>query len=163
MSNFVLSTKKINTMTLSSTQKITPYLWFDNQALEAATFYCSLFDNAEILSDGDMIVEFSLEGMRFMALNGGPQFKFTEAISFFIRCENQEEVDHFWENLTADGGAESMCGWCKDKYGLSWQVVPKQFMEMMKSGNPEKTKKVMDAMMSMKKMIVADFEKAYNS
>lgn len=144
-----------------STQKIKPYLWYDNQAGEAAEFYCSLFNNSRIISRSKMIVEFELEGLRFIALNGGPQFTFNEAISLFVLCEDQEEVDHFWDKLTADGGEEGRCGWCKDKFGLSWQIVPARFMEMMESGQPEKTQKVMEAMMSMKKMIVADFEKAF--
>ncbi|MBK5279053.1 MAG: VOC family protein, partial [Bacteroidia bacterium] len=104
-------------------QKITPFLWFDNQALEAANFYCSLFINSKVVHATPMIVTFELEGQRFMALNGGPKFKFTEAVSLFVDCETQAEVDEFWTKLT-DGGAESMCGWLKDKYGLSWQIIP---------------------------------------
>lgn len=146
-----------------STQKITPYLWYDNQAREAAEFYCSIFKNSKILSTSDMIVEFELEGMQFIGLNGGPKFEFTEATSFFVLCADQNEVDHFWDKLTSDGGEESQCGWLKDKFGLSWQIVPKRFMEMMHSGDIEKIQKVMQAMMPMRKMIIADFEKAYNS
>lgn len=145
-----------------SFQKIKPYLWFDQQAQEAATFYCALFQNGRIISSAPMMVEFELEGLRFLALNGGPMFKFTEAISLFVLCEDQAEVDHFWNGLTADGGAESRCGWCKDKFGLSWQIVPKRFMEMMETGTPEQTQSVMDAMMPMHKMIVSDFEAAFN-
>ena len=148
-------------MTKISTQKITPYLWYNNQAREAADFYCSIFQNARIISSSDMIVEFEIEGLQLMALNGGPQFQFTEAISFFVLCEDQQEVDQFWDRLTADGGQEGRCGWCKDQFGLSWQIVPARFMEMMESGKPEKIKKVMEVMMPMKKMIVADFEKAF--
>ena len=144
-------------------QKITPYLWFDHQAKAAAEFYCSLFENAKIHSQSDMIVEFELEGMQFIALNGGPRFQFTEAISLYVLCEDQAEVDHFWNAFTRDGGQESMCGWCKDKYGLSWQIVPKRFMEMMQNGSPDQIRRVTEAMMQMKKMIVADFEKAYIS
>jgi len=138
-------------------------LWYDNQAKEAADFYCSLFEHSKILSNSPMIVEFELEDMRFIALNGGPKYKFTEAISFLVLCEDQAEVDHFWNNLTAGGGQESMCGWCKDKFGLSWQIVPRQFMEMMQSGSQAQTQQVMQAMLRMKKMIIADLEKAFNS
>jgi len=145
------------------TQKITPYLWYDNQAREAAEFYCSVFKNSTITSVSDMIVEFELEGLKFMALNGGPQFKFTEAVSFLVLCSDQAEVDHFWNNFTKDGGAESMCSWCKDKYGLSWQIVPARFMEMMKTGTPDQTKNVMDAVLSMKKIIIADLETAFDA
>ncbi len=148
---------------MSQLQKITPFLWFNNQAKEAAEFYCSLFKNSKILSASNLVVEFELDGMKISALNGGPQFKFTEAVSFLIHCDGQEEVDYFWNNLTADGGKESQCGWCKDKYGLSWQIVPQQFMNMMKSGNPEKSQKVMTAMLKMKKFIIADLESAFNS
>ena len=142
-------------------QKIKPYLWFDHQAAEAAKFYCSLFPHAKIISRSEMIVEFELEGMRFMALNGGPKYPFTEAISLFVLCEDQAEIDHLWNNLTRDGGQESSCGWCKDKFGLSWQIVPKRFMEMMETGSPAQTQKVIETMMPMNKMIVADFEQAF--
>ena len=143
-------------------QKITPYLWFDNQAKEAARFYCSLFKNAQITSESDMIVEFELEGMKFIALNGGPQYTFTEAISFFVLCEDQEEVDYFWNAFTTDGGQEGRCSWCKDKFGVSWQIVPQRFIEMMETGTPEQIQRVMEVMMPMNKMIVADFENAFN-
>lgn len=150
-------------MTKISTQKITPYLWYDNKAKEAAELYCSIFKNSRILSASEMIVEFELEGMKFIALNGGPKFKFTEATSFFVLCEDQNEVDHFWDKLTSDDGEESQCGWLKDKFGLSWQIVPKRFIEMMHSGDGEKIQKVMEVMMPMRKMIIEDFEKAFNS
>ena len=144
-------------------QKITPYLWFDNQAQEAANFYCSLFDNAAITSDGGVIVEFELEGTNFIALNGGPQYKFNEAISFYVLCEDQNEIDKLWNQLIADGGSEGRCSWCKDKFGVSWQIVPKRFIEMMKTGTPEQTQRVIDAMMKMNKMIIDDFELAFNA
>jgi len=144
------------------TQKITPYLWYDDQAREAAEFYCSIFKNSKIISDSGMIVEFELDGLQFMALNGGPKFKFTEATSFLVLCEDQEEVDHFWNKLTTNGGQESMCSWCKDKYGLSWQIVPARFMEMMKTGTSNQSKRVMDAMFAMRKIIISDLEKAFN-
>ena len=144
-------------------QKVTPYLWFDNQAQEAANFYCSVFPNSKITSDGGMLVEFELDGTNFIALNGGPQFKFNEAISFYVLCEDQEEIDRLWSSLIANGGSEGRCSWCKDKFGISWQIVPKRFVEMMKTGIPEQTQRVIAAMMSMSKMIIADFEKAFNN
>lgn len=142
-------------------QKITPYLWFNNQAQEAAEFYCSVFENSRITSNGGTIVEFELEGMNFIALNGGPQFTFNEAVSLYVICENQIEIDRLWEQLTADGGTEGRCSWCKDKFGLSWQIVPRQFRDMMKTGTPAQTKRVIEAMMSMSKMIIEDFESAF--
>lgn len=142
-------------------QKITPYLWFDNKAQEAAEFYCSIFDHSKVISDGGMIVEFELAGTRFIALNGGPEFKFSEAISFYVLCEDQEEVDRLWDQLIADGGSEGQCAWCKDKYGVSWQIVPKRFQEMMTEGTPEQMERVFGAMMKMRKMIIDDFENAY--
>lgn len=142
-------------------QKITPYLWFDTQAREAVEFYCSIFDNSGITSDSGTIIEFELEGMNFIALNGGPRYKFNEAVSFFVLCDDQVEIDRLWNKLTSDGGSEGRCSWCKDKYGVSWQIVPKRFMEMIKSGTPEQTERVFGAMMSMNKMIIDDFEKAF--
>lgn len=148
---------------MSSIQKITPYLWFDSQAEEAAQFYCSIFKNSRVISLSPMIVEFEIEGLRFIGLNGGPRYKFSEATSFFVLCENQAEVDHCWEKLISNGGEEGPCGWLKDKYGLSWQIVPERFTEMMNSGDAEKVKKALDVMKDMKKMIIADFERVYNS
>src|SRR5213083_1331939 len=145
-------------------QKITPFLWFDNQAEEAANFYTSVFKDpkvGKVSRYGDagpgpkgsvMVAEFELNGQEFVALNGGPQFKFTEAVSFVINCETQEEVDYFWEKLTADGGAESQCGWLRDKYGLSWQVDPTILFELMKDKDAEKAQRVMKAMLQMKKI-----------
>ena len=142
-------------------QKITPYLWFDNQAQEAANFYCSVFDHSKITSDGGSVVEFELDGTNFIALNGGPQFQFNEAVSFFVLCDTQEEIDRLWDQLTADGGSEGRCSWCEDKFGVSWQIVPKRFMEMMKIGTPEQTQRVIAAMMNMNKMIITDLEEAF--
>ena len=153
-------------------QKITPFLWYDTQAEEAANFYVSVFKNSKVLGVvryGDvgpgptgsvMTVEFELEGLKFVGLNGGPHFKFTEAVSFAISCETQEEVDYFWEKLTADGGQESQCGWLKDKYGLSWQVVPIRAIELLKAKDPAKSQRVMQAIMPMKKIDLATLEKA---
>ncbi len=142
-------------------QKITPYLWFNNQAEEAAKFYCSVFDNSEIISGGGAVVDFELEGINFIALNGGSQYQFNEAVSFYVLCENQEEVDRLWNKLTSDGGSEGRCSWCKDKFGVSWQIVPERFIEMMKTGTPEQSQRVMSAMMKMNKMIVDDLEAAF--
>ena len=154
-----------------SAAKITPFLWFNNNAEEAMNFYASIFKNAkfDILSRwGDngmgpkgsvMSATFELEGQRFMALNGGPMFAFTEAISFFINCDTQEEVDMFWDKLS-EGGAKSRCGWLKDKFGLSWQVIPKTLGELLGSKDPATSKRVMQAMMQMDKIIIADLQKA---
>ncbi len=126
-----------------------PCLWFDGQARAAADFYCTIFPNSKNISDSGMVVIFELNGKRFMGLNGGPNFKFNEAVSFVIPCENQDEIDHYWNKLTADGGQESQCGWLKDKYGLSWQVVPSMLGELM--SNPEKGQKVVQVFLKMKK------------
>lgn len=142
-------------------QKITPFLWFDNQALEAAKFYGSIFKNSKIVTTSPMIVTFELEGQKFIALNGGPQFKFTEAISLFVECESQEEVDEFWEKLSA-GGAKSQCGWLKDKYGLSWQVIPSMLMKLMGDPDPKKSQRVMDAIMKMSKIEIKLLQQAYD-
>lgn len=148
--------------------KITPFLWFDAQAEEAMNFYVSLFKNSKVLGvsrgpDGKAFnVSFELDGQEFMGLNAGPQFKFNEAVSMFVNCEDQAEVDYFWNALIADGGEESMCGWCKDKYGLWWQIVPKQLGELMGDSDPEKSGRVMQAMLKMKKIIVADLQKAHD-
>lgn len=149
-------------------KKITPFLWFDTQAEDAMNFYVSLFKNSKVkdISRGPdenvFTVSFELDGQEFMGLNAGPQFKFNEAVSMYVNCEDQAEVDYFWNALTADGGEESMCGWLKDKYGLSWQIVPKQLGELMGDSDPEKSGRVMDAMLRMKKIIVADLQKAYD-
>jgi len=143
------------------TQKITPFLWFDNNAEEAMNFYVSVFNNSKISTVtryGDagpgpkgsvLTAAFELEGQKFVALNGGPRFKFSEAISFVINCETQNEIDYFWGKLTSDGGQESMCGWLKDKFGLSWQVVPAE-LGLLLTG--EKSNQVMQAIMQMKKL-----------
>lgn len=158
-------------------QKIIPYLWFDNKAEEAAKFYTSIFKDSKIgkISRYDkaaaevskqpegsvMTVEFKLEGQEFVALNGGPIFKFTEAVSFLVSCKNQEEVDYFWEKLT-DGGEEGVCGWLKDKYGLSWQVAPTILDEMLRDKDKGKAERVMQAMLKMKKIEIKDLKQAYD-
>jgi predicted 3-demethylubiquinone-9 3-methyltransferase (glyoxalase superfamily) len=151
-------------------KKITPFLWFNTQAEEAMNFYVSIFKNSKVGSiqragpDGPvMSVTFQLEGQEFMALNAGPQFKFNEAISFFVDCKTQEEVDELWAKLTADGGEESMCGWLKDKYGLSWQIIPSALGEMLGDKDPERANRVMQAMLKMHKIIIADLKKAYDA
>ena len=159
------------------TQKITPFLWFDDKAEGAAKFYTSIFKNSKIgnitrydeeaagptgrPAGSVMTVDFQLAGKEFVALNGGPMFKFTEAISFVVNCENQEEVDYFWSKLSA-GGEESRCGWLKDKFGLSWQVVPTVLTEMLTDKDTAKAKRVMHAMLQMDKIDIAVLEKAYD-
>ena len=142
-------------------QKITPFLWFDNQANEAAKFYVSIFKNSRMISNDPNMVIFELDGQKFYALNGGPNFKFTEAISFFVDCRDQAELDYYWEKLSMDSST-GQCGWLKDKYGLFWQIVPKQLGEMLGDNDREKSNRVMEAMLKMKKIIVADLQKAYD-
>ncbi len=157
-------------------QKIAPFLWFDGQAEEAARFYVSIFKNAKILNvarytelgkeahgqppGSVMTVEFQLEGHRFIALNGGPQFKFTEAVSFSVDCKTQEEVDQFWKKLS-EGGEEGPCGWLKDRYGLSWQITPTILGKLLSDKDPKKAGRVMAAMLKMKKIDIAGLRKAY--
>lgn len=149
-------------------KKITPFLWFDGNAYEAAQFYTTVFKNAKITGtipapgDAVMTVTFELDGQEFIAINGGPMFSFTEAVSFFINCDTQEEIDSMWDKLTADGGKEGMCGWLTDKYGLSWQVVPPMLGQLLGDKDPARAERVMQAMMQMKKIIITDLEKAYN-
>jgi predicted 3-demethylubiquinone-9 3-methyltransferase (glyoxalase superfamily) len=160
-------------MTMATPQKITPFLWFNAEAEEAANFYVSLFKDSKILNVsryGDagpgpkgsaMVVEFQLAGQTFHALNGGPVFKFTEAISLSVDCDSQEEVDMLWSKLTANGGQESQCGWLKDRFGLSWQIVPSRFRQLMQDKDPKRTQRVMQAMLKMKKFDIARLEEAY--
>jgi predicted 3-demethylubiquinone-9 3-methyltransferase (glyoxalase superfamily) len=153
-------------------QKITPFLWFDDKAEEAMNLYVSIFKNSKrgrISRYGEagpgpkgtvMVATFQLEGQEFIALNGGPHFKFTEAISFVVNCETQDEVDAFWEKLS-EGGSKGQCGWLKDKYGLSWQIVPAVLGELMSDPDPEKSKRVMNAMLQMKKLDISGLTRAY--
>jgi predicted 3-demethylubiquinone-9 3-methyltransferase (glyoxalase superfamily) len=159
------------------TQKITPFLWFDDRAEEAAKFYTAIFEGSKIKNttryDDEsakaagrpkgsvMTVVFELAGQEFVALSGGPLFKFTEAVSFVVNCETQKEVDHFWEKLTA-GGEEVQCGWLKDRYGLSWQVVPTALTEMLQDRDPQKSQRVTAAMLKMKKIELAELKRAYD-
>lgn len=154
-------------------QKITPFLWFNGQAEEAANFYISLFKNSRIINIARygeagpgpkgtaMTATFELAGQRFIALNAGPQFKFSEAISFLINCETQQEIDELWEKLSA-GGEKSRCGWLKDKYGLSWQVIPTALGEMLQDKDPRKSQRVMQAMLQMDKIDIARLKQAYD-
>ena len=148
-------------------KKITPFLWFDTQAEEAMNFYVSIFKHSKVLGvtpgpDGRaMSVSFELEGQEFIGLNAGPQFKFNEAISFYVDCETQDEVDELWSKLTAEGGEESMCGWLKDKYGLSWQIIPQGLGQMLNDPDPARAQRVMQAMLKMNKIDLAGLEDAY--
>jgi predicted 3-demethylubiquinone-9 3-methyltransferase (glyoxalase superfamily) len=158
-------------------QKISPFLWFDNQAEEAASFYVSVFKNSRIKAVSHygeagrevhgrepgsvMVVDFELDGQSFAALNGGPLFKFNEAVSFQVNCDSQAEIDHFWSALT-DGGRESQCGWLKDRFGLSWQVVPSQLPQIMSGGDAARQDRVMTAVMGMKKFDIAALQRAYD-
>jgi len=160
-----------------SMQKITPFFWFDDQAEEAVNFYTSLFKNSKIVRifryteeaaektgrpvGSVLTIEFEIEGQRFVALNGGPLFKFNESISFVINCDTQEEVDYFWEKLTANGGEESACGWLKDKFGVSWQVTPTVLVDMLHDSDQEKSERVMQAMLQMKKIDIKTLKEAY--
>ena len=158
-------------------QKITPFLWFDNQAEEAAKFYTSVFENSKVgkilrydeaaakAAGGPvgsvLTIEFEIGGQKFTALNGGPEFKFNEAISFVVNCNTQKEVDYFWEKLSADGGQESQCGWLKDKFGVSWQIVPTVLIEMLQDKDSEKSERVMKAMLQMQKIDIKKLNAAY--
>jgi predicted 3-demethylubiquinone-9 3-methyltransferase (glyoxalase superfamily) len=138
-------------------KKVTPFLWYDNNAGEAMNFYVSIFKNARITSHGS----FEIDGQEFLVLNGGPLYKFNEAISLFVNCETQTEVDEIWEKLS-EGGEKGRCGWLKDKYGLSWQVIPTALGEMLGDKDHEKSGRVLNAMLGMNKIIIEDLKKAYN-
>ena len=154
-------------------QRITTFLWFDKEAEEAAKFYCSVFENSKILgitrnldggggAKGDVLtVQFRLGDQEYVALNGGPQFKFTEAISLMINCKDQKEVDYYWEKLQAGGGQESACGWLKDRYGLSWQVTPTILLKMINDKNRKKAQRAFDAMLQMRKIDIPKLKETY--
>jgi predicted 3-demethylubiquinone-9 3-methyltransferase (glyoxalase superfamily) len=158
-------------------QKITPFLWFDNQAEEAVKFYSSVFKNSKIGRilhyNGEaakasgrpvgsvLTIEFELEDQKFTALNGGPQFKFNQSVSFVVCCQTQDEVDYFWEKLTSGGGEESACGWLSDKFGLSWQITPTVLIDMLHDKDPKKSERVMNAMMEMQKIDISKLKAAY--
>lgn len=138
-------------------EPIYPCLWFEDQAKEAAQYYCSIFKGAKITSENDFVSMFEFNGQKFMCLNGKAEFKFNESVSFVINCDTQAEIDHYWDSFTKNGGKESMCGWCKDKYGVSWQVVPSKLGMWM--SDPKKSPKVVEAFMKMKKFDIATLEK----
>ena|SRR5215831_2908230 len=140
------------------TKQIYPCLWFDGQAQAAAKFYCSIFKDSKILSDNQMVVSFELTNRRFIGLNAGPEFKFNEAISFVVECDPQEEIDNYWEKLTSNGGSEGSCGWLKDRFGVSWQIVPSVLPQLL--SNPNKAQNVMQAYMKMKKFDIKTLESA---
>jgi predicted 3-demethylubiquinone-9 3-methyltransferase (glyoxalase superfamily) len=145
---------------MATVQKIAPFLWFDGNMEDAVKLYTSILPDAKITSINPMSAQFELCGVAFMALNGGPHFKFSEAISLFVSCKDQAEVDQYWDAFLADGGTESQCGWLKDRFGLSWQIIPEALGRYM--GDPDRTKanRVMQAMLKMKKIIVADLDRA---
>ncbi len=158
-------------------QKLTPFLWFDSQAEEAAKFYTSIFENSKVGKilrydqasakaasrpvGSVLTIEFEIEGQKFTALNGGPQFKFNESVSFVVDCETQDEVDYFWQKLIVDGGQESACGWLRDKFGLSWQITPTVLIEMLHDKDPKKSERVMKAMLQMEKIDIKKLKEAY--
>lgn len=139
-------------------QTITPFLWFEKGGDEAAQYYCSVFKNSKIVHSNPVVTEFELDGLRLCILNGGPQFKLDEAFSLSVPCNTQEEIDYYWNRFVGDGGAESMCGWCKDKFGVSWQIVPAKLGEWM--SDPQRGPRVMEAFMKMKKFDIATLENA---
>jgi predicted 3-demethylubiquinone-9 3-methyltransferase (glyoxalase superfamily) len=143
-------------------QKIVPFLWFDGKAEEAAKFYVSIFKNAKLLTVTLMSVTFQLEGQQFYALNGGPQYKFTPAISLFVNCETQQEVDELWTKLSA-GGSDEQCGWLRDKYGLSWQIIPKTLGRLLSDKNTKKANAAMQAMLKMKKIDIKTLQQAFDA
>lgn len=138
---------------------ITPFLWFDGNLEEAVQFYSGVF-KTQVISQNPMSAEFEIEGQRFMGLNGGPTFKFNEAVSFFISVETRDEVDYYWNALTANGGAEGQCGWVKDKFGVSWQVIPKTLGRLLGDPDRDRAQRVVQAMLKMHKIVIADLEKA---
>src|SRR5246127_5057862 len=157
-------------------QKITPFLWFDQEAEEAVKFYTSIFKNSKIgrilrydkqaakasgrPAGSVLTIEFEIEGRKFVALNGGPQFKFNESVSFVVNCDTQEETDYYWNKLTADGGQESACGWLKDKFGLSWQITPRALMQLLSDPDKNKAARVMQSMMTMRKIDIPALQRA---
>jgi predicted 3-demethylubiquinone-9 3-methyltransferase (glyoxalase superfamily) len=170
-----IAEKDSELLSTANSQKITPFLWFDGKVEEVVNFYTSVFKNSEVVNitrlpdevpgrkgDKVMTATIRLNGVEFMLLDGGPMFKFTEAVSFYVHCKTQEEVDYLWGKLTADGGKESQCGWLKDKYGLSWQIVPDALGKLMGDPNPVKAKNVMNAMLQMRKIIIDDLQKAHD-
>ena len=144
-----------------TTTTITPFLWFDNTIPQAVDFYQSIFPDTQVEMVSDFMAVFTLQGQRFYALNGGPMYRFTEAVSFFVSVDTQEEVDHYWNALQADGGEPSMCGWLKDKFGLSWQIIPRKLMEYQSSPDRAAADRSQQAMLKMHKIVIADLDKAF--
>jgi len=144
-----------------TTTTITPFLWLDNRVPEAVDFYTSVFPDAKVEMKSDFMAVFEIQGQRFYALNGGPQFKFNESVSFFISVDTQDEVDYYWDKLISGGGEPSMCGWLKDKFGLSWQVIPRKLMELQASPDRAAAERSQNAMLKMRKIVIADLEAAY--
>jgi predicted 3-demethylubiquinone-9 3-methyltransferase (glyoxalase superfamily) len=142
-------------------QKITPFLWFDKNAEEAIKFYTSIFKNSKVIQLHPLVSTFELEGQKFMALNGGPHHKFTDAISLFVTCETQKEIDTYWEKLLKGGGKEVQCGWLTDKFGLSWQIVPAILSKLMSGPDPKKSERVMQALLKMVKLDIKALKQAY--
>ena len=140
---------------------ITPFLWFDGQAQEAMTFYTSIFKDSKVISSNPMSVQFELQGQRFIGLNAGPHHKFTPAVSFFIEVETQAEIDNYWNKLLADGGRPDQCGWLQDKFGLSWQVIPKVLPKLLSDPDPAKAKRALDAMLKMSTIDLAQLQRAH--
>jgi predicted 3-demethylubiquinone-9 3-methyltransferase (glyoxalase superfamily) len=150
-------------MTAVNSPRITPFLWFDNNSEEAIKFYTSVFKNSKIIQLHPLVSAFELDGQRFMALNGGPQFKFTEAVSLYVNCDTQEEIDYYWTNLLSGGGKEVQCGWLKDKFGLSWQIVPSILGELMSGTDKERSERVMQAVLKMIKLDINGLKQAYEN
>ena len=144
-----------------TTTTITPFLWLNNRVPEAVDFYTSVFPDAKVEMKSDFLAIFEIQGQRFYALNGGPQFKFNESVSFFISVDTQDEVDYYWDKLIGGGGEPSMCGWLKDKFGLSWQVIPRKLMELQASPDRAAAERSQNAMLKMRKIVIADLDKAY--
>lgn len=145
---------------MAAVQKISPFLWFDGTVEEAAKLYTSIFENSKIVSVNPMSATFELEGVEFLALNGGPTYEFNEAVSFFVKCKDQKEVDYYWDKFIESGGKESRCGWLKDKFGLSWQIIPDALGGYMSDPDRAKADRVIQAMLTMNKIIVADLDSA---
>ena len=146
-----------------NSQKIIPFLWFEKDGKEAAEYYTGIFPDSRIIEESPMVTTFELCGHKFSILAAGPHHPFNDAVSFYVDCKDQEEVDYYWDRLVGDGGEESMCGWLRDKHGVRWQIVPEALARLGNDPDPDKSKKVWDAMMKMKKIIVQDLEAAYNS
>ncbi|MCB0664009.1 MAG: VOC family protein [Saprospiraceae bacterium] len=144
-------------------QKITPFLWFEKGGKEAATYYSGIFPDSKVLSSTPMVTTFQLCGQQFSILEAGPHHPFNDAISFYVHCVDQAEVDYYWNTFIHDGGTESMCGWLQDKYGVRWQIIPDALIQLTNDTDPTRAKRVIDAMLKMRKIVVADLEAAYNN